>query len=54
MKYGIRLKKYGRMMKGYHTDKAKAEAFAKKLESQGHKTEIVALGTSKSKLNKVI
>jgi len=41
-------------MKGYHTDKAKAEAFAKKLESQGHKTEIVALGTSKSKLNKVI
>jgi hypothetical protein len=53
MSYGIKLKKYDRIVRGFHGTKSEAEAMKKKYEERGIKAQIVSFKGSSSKLDKV-
>lgn len=55
MAYGINLKKYGRVLKGYSAEsKREAEKYAEELKAKGYAVEIISLKSRKAKLEKVI
>lgn len=53
MSYGIKLKKYDRIVRGFSGTKADAERMKAKFEKYGIKAQVVSLKGSTSKLDKV-
>jgi hypothetical protein len=53
MPYGIKLKKYGKMVRGFNGSKADAERLKADFEKQGIKAQIISLKGAKGKVDKV-